>query len=61
MWERTLTVGSAGKTFCATGWKTGWSIGPAELINCAMVVHQNSVYHVPTVTQVTITLICLWQ
>ncbi|XP_052833493.1 kynurenine--oxoglutarate transaminase 3 isoform X2 [Octopus bimaculoides] len=51
MWERTLTVGSAGKTFCATGWKTGWTIGPAELITSAMVVHQNSVYHVPTITQ----------
>ena len=23
MWERTLTIGSAGKTFSATGWKLG--------------------------------------
>lgn len=32
MWERTLTVGSAGKSFAATGWRVGWLIGPSELI-----------------------------
>ena len=32
MWERTLTISSAGKTFSATGWQVGWSIGPAHLI-----------------------------
>lgn len=25
MWERTVTIGSAGKTFSATGWKVSWS------------------------------------
>ena len=35
MWERTVTVGSAGKTFSVTGWKLGWAYGPAHLIrNC---------------------------
>ncbi|MEI2810753.1 MAG: aminotransferase class I/II-fold pyridoxal phosphate-dependent enzyme [Nocardioides sp.] len=24
MWDRTLTISSAGKTFSATGWKVGW-------------------------------------
>jgi aspartate/methionine/tyrosine aminotransferase len=24
MFERTITIGSAGKVFSATGWKTGW-------------------------------------
>lgn len=31
MWERTLTIGSAGKTFSATGWKVsgrGWGVAP---------------------------------
>ncbi|KAF8222754.1 PLP-dependent transferase [Tricholoma matsutake] len=28
MWERTVTVGSAGKAFAATGWRVGWLIGP---------------------------------
>ena len=29
--ERTLTLGSAGKTFSVTGWKIGWAIAPAHL------------------------------
>ena len=32
MAERTLSVSSAAKTFSATGWKTGWVCGPAELV-----------------------------
>jgi len=32
MYERTLTVSSAGKTFSCTGWKIGWAIGPKHLI-----------------------------
>ena len=32
LWERTLTVSSAGKTFSITGWKIGWVVGPAELV-----------------------------
>jgi len=30
--ERSLVVGSFGKTFHATGWKTGFIVGPEELI-----------------------------
>ncbi|WP_420880233.1 pyridoxal phosphate-dependent aminotransferase [Rhodococcus sp. (in: high G+C Gram-positive bacteria)] len=33
MYERTVTVSSAAKTFNVTGWKTGWACGPAELID----------------------------
>jgi len=32
MWERTVTVGSAGKSFAATGWRVGWLIGPPSII-----------------------------
>lgn len=32
MWERTITISSAGKTFSATGWQIGWCIGPRRLI-----------------------------
>ena len=32
MWERTITISSAGKTFSATGWQVGWAVGPKELI-----------------------------
>jgi aspartate/methionine/tyrosine aminotransferase len=40
MWERTLTLGSAGKTFSVTGWKIGWAIGPAPLVNAVLMAHQ---------------------
>ncbi|KAG5734562.1 hypothetical protein E4T56_gene5527 [Termitomyces sp. T112] len=33
MWDRTITVGSAGKAFAATGWRVGWLIGPASLLH----------------------------
>lgn len=33
MWDRTITVSSAGKTFSATGWQVGWCVGPEHLIN----------------------------
>jgi N-succinyldiaminopimelate aminotransferase len=32
MAERTLTISSLGKTFSVTGWKTGWAVGPPELV-----------------------------
>lgn len=32
MWERTVTLCSAGKTFSCTGWKIGWAVGPHRLI-----------------------------
>ncbi|KAI0049651.1 PLP-dependent transferase [Auriscalpium vulgare] len=32
MWDRTVTVGSAGKSFAATGWRVGWLIGPPSII-----------------------------
>lgn len=32
MWDRTVTVGSAGKLFSATGWRIGWLIGPPSII-----------------------------
>lgn len=44
MWERTITIGSAGKTFSVTGWKVGWAYGPSYLMNNLFLVHQNSVY-----------------
>jgi hypothetical protein len=32
MWDRTLTVSSAGKTFSVTGWQVGWIIGPSSMV-----------------------------
>ena len=41
MAERTLTVGSGGKTLSMTGWKVGWATGPADLIAAVRVVRQH--------------------
>ena len=51
MWERTITIGSAGKTFSVTGWKLGWAYGPQSLIRPLQLVHQNCVYTCSTPTQ----------
>jgi N-succinyldiaminopimelate aminotransferase len=40
MAERTLTISSLGKTFSVTGWKIGWAIGPADLVNAVNRAHQ---------------------
>lgn len=44
MWERTVTIGSAGKMFSLTGWKVGWATGPADLIAAVRVVRQHLSY-----------------
>jgi N-succinyldiaminopimelate aminotransferase len=44
MWERTVTVGSGGKSFSFTGWKIGWATGPADLIAAVRVVRQHLSY-----------------
>jgi len=41
MRERTVTVGSGGKTFSFTGWKVGWATGPADLIAAVRTVRQH--------------------
>uniref|UniRef100_A0A3P8R9Q1 Kynurenine--oxoglutarate transaminase 3 n=1 Tax=Astatotilapia calliptera TaxID=8154 RepID=A0A3P8R9Q1_ASTCA len=51
MWDRTVTIGSAGKTFSVTGWKLGWSIGPEQLMKHLQTVMQNSLYTCPTPLQ----------
>jgi N-succinyldiaminopimelate aminotransferase len=40
MWERTVSISSAGKTFSFTGWKVGWVTGPAELVDTVMSAKQ---------------------
>lgn len=42
--NRTLCVGSFGKTFHATGWKTGYIAGPAQLMTEFKKVHQYNVF-----------------
>lgn len=51
MWERTISVYSAGKTFSVTGWKIGWAIGPAHLIRPMMLSQQWIVFSTCTPLQ----------
>ncbi len=41
MRERTLRIGSAGKTFSFTGWKVGYVTAPAALASVVAKAHQN--------------------
>jgi N-succinyldiaminopimelate aminotransferase len=40
MWDRTVSISSAGKTFSFTGWKVGWVTGPADLVAAVMAAKQ---------------------
>lgn len=41
MAERTVTVGSAGKSLSMTGWKVGWATGPTDLVAAVRVTRQH--------------------
>lgn len=47
MAERTVRIGSAGKTFSVTGWKVGYITGPEDLMGVINKVHQFLVFTVP--------------
>ena len=47
MRERTLRIGSAGKTFSLTGWKVGYISGPAALMSVVAKAHQNLTFTTP--------------
>lgn len=40
MAERTITLGSIGKLFSATGWKVGWAVAPPRLGEAVRSAHQ---------------------
>jgi N-succinyldiaminopimelate aminotransferase len=44
MRQRTLVIGSAGKTFNVTGWKVGWICGPAPLVSAVRTAKQFLTY-----------------
>jgi N-succinyldiaminopimelate aminotransferase len=51
MEDRTLTISTLGKTFTVTGWKVGWAIGAAPLVNAANQAHQFITYAVASPLQ----------
>ena len=44
MAQRTVTIGSAGKTFSYTGWKIGWAIAPPDLLTAVRTTKQFLTY-----------------
>lgn len=51
MWDRTVTICSAGKTFSVTGWKIGWAIGPKHLIELVKAGNQAVQFAIATPLQ----------
>jgi N-succinyldiaminopimelate aminotransferase len=51
MWERTLTLSGAGKTFSCTGWRLGWAIGPGPMHDALARLRQFTVFAAPTPVQ----------
>lgn len=51
MFERCVTVSSAGKTFSATGWKIGWAYGHPDVLDAVARAHQFTLFAVHHPTQ----------
>jgi aspartate/methionine/tyrosine aminotransferase len=54
MWERTVTMCSAGKTLAVTGWKIGWTVAPRELTTPLSQVHAHQCFSVATPLQAAV-------
>ena len=54
MFERSIRIGSAGKTFSLTGWRIGYVTGSAPLIEAVMKAHQHLAYTSPPNLQIAV-------
>jgi aspartate/methionine/tyrosine aminotransferase len=54
MAERTIRIGSAGKTFSMTGWRIGYVTGPEPLVTAIMKAHQFIAYVCPPHLQIAV-------
>ena len=54
MRDRTVRIGSAGKTFSMTGWRIGYVSGPARLVDAMLKAHQFLAYTCPPHTQAAV-------
>jgi hypothetical protein len=59
MWERTLTVSSAGKHFSTTGWKIGWVYGPQHLLHAGMSKSEISIHVIFSILLLLLLFVCL--
>jgi aspartate aminotransferase len=49
--DRTVLCGSASKAYAMTGWRCGWSIGPAAVISACNALQSHSTSNVCSITQ----------
>ncbi|WP_041230848.1 aminotransferase class I/II-fold pyridoxal phosphate-dependent enzyme [Deinococcus peraridilitoris] len=54
MRERTVTLGSVGKTFAATGWRIGWAVASPELTAALRGAHTFGPFCAPTPLQAAV-------
>lgn len=51
MRERTILCGSASKAYAMTGWRCGWTIGPAEVIGACNTILSHATSNIASITQ----------
>jgi aspartate aminotransferase len=51
MRDRTILCGSASKSYSMTGWRCGWTIGPAEVVAACNAIQSHSTSNVASISQ----------
>lgn len=51
MYERTMVLSGFSKAFAMTGWRLGYALGPAPLIQAMTKIHQYAIMSAPTTSQ----------
>ncbi len=49
--DRSVLCGSASKVYAMTGWRCGWAVGPAPVINACNAIQSHSTSNVCSITQ----------
>jgi aspartate aminotransferase len=55
MKDRTVLCGSASKAYAMTGWRCGWAVAPAALVNASNALQSHSTSNVCSITQKAVT------
>lgn len=51
MQQRTIFLGGFSKDYAMTGWRIGFAVGPEEIIQAMLLVHQYTIMSAPTMSQ----------